>query len=145
MKKKTKIMWLMVIFWMILIFMLSNEPAAISDEKSKFVIYLFNLLGLNLNSYFGNMANFAVRKTGHVSEYLILFVLLYNALRGKLQVSKALIFSLIIQIFYATSDEIHQYFIPGRACRFTDILIDTSGGLLALIIIKIYTYKKNVK
>lgn len=145
MKKKTRIKWLMVILWMILIFILSNEPATISDEKSNFVIYIFKFLGINLNSYFGDMANFAVRKTGHVSEYFILFFLLYNALRDKFKISKALMFSLSIQVLYAASDEIHQHFIPGRACRFTDVLIDTCGGLFALLIIKIYTYKKNVK
>lgn len=145
MKKKTAVKWLLVFLWMILIFMFSNEPATVSDEKSRFVIYIFNLLGLKLNSFLGDMANFVVRKTAHVSEYLILYVLLYNALREKLKVSKALLFSLLLQIIYSASDEIHQYFVPGRACRLTDVLIDTCGGLLALIIIKIYTNKNNVK
>ena len=35
---------------------------------------------------------------------------------------------------YACSDEIHQYFVPGRACMFRDILLDTAGGTVGILI-----------
>lgn len=38
---------------------------------------------------------------------------------------------------YACSDEFHQYFIPGRAMAFKDVLIDTSGGITGYIIVTI--------
>ena len=50
--------------------------------------------------------------------------------------------SLIIGIIYASSDEIHQAFVPGRGPMLTDVLIDTSGVtvgiLLVIVIFKIY-------
>ena len=34
---------------------------------------------------------------------------------------------------YACSDELHQHFTPGRACMFTDVLIDTGGALTGML------------
>lgn len=56
--------------------------------------------------------------------------------------------SLIIGIIYASSDEIHQSFTPGRSPMITDVLIDTLGVCLGIsiiiFIIRIYRnfYKK---
>lgn len=43
--------------------------------------------------------------------------------------------SLIIGIFYATSDEIHQCFIPGRGPQITDVIIDSMGVLLGILLV----------
>lgn len=39
---------------------------------------------------------------------------------------------LLIGFLYAVSDEIHQYFVPGRAMQARDVLIDTVGVLLGI-------------
>ena len=39
-------------------------------------------------------------------------------------------------VAYSISDEIHQHFIPGRACRVTDILIDTTGIAVGQLIMR---------
>ena len=41
----------------------------------------------------------------------------------------------IIGFFYAVSDEIHQYFVPGRAMQARDVLIDTAGVFLGICIV----------
>jgi len=51
--------------------------------------------------------------------------------------NKSILISIIICIIYATSDEIHQLFVPGRSCQLLDILIDTIGSVIG-----IYLYKK---
>lgn len=38
-------------------------------------------------------------------------------------------------MMYATSDEIHQYFVPGRACMVEDVFIDTLGIVLGILLI----------
>lgn len=43
--------------------------------------------------------------------------------------SKPVYYTILICFLYAAGDEIHQYFVPGRACRMLDILIDTSGSV----------------
>lgn len=125
--------WILVIAWMIIIFMFSNQPANISDEKSRFVVHLFNAVGINLNSVFGSLANFVVRKISHFSEYFIFYLLLFNAFHEKFEIKKVLFLSLIIVFLYACSDEIHQLFIPGRTGRIRDVIIDTCGGLTSLL------------
>ncbi len=78
-----------------------------------------------------------IRKLAHFAEYLILSVLLYRALdvepRGSL---RAAVLALCLAGLYAGSDELHQWFVPGRGARVSDWLIDVSGaaagqGLLA--------------
>ena len=44
-------------------------------------------------------------------------------------------FSLIIGIIYASSDEIHQCFTPGRGPLLTDVIIDTMGVLLGILLV----------
>ena len=128
MKKNIKI--ILVVLWMALIFYFSSMPAAVSSQKSDFVIKLFELMGLDLNSMLGSMAEFVVRKAGHFTEYFILFLLWFNVLFEKFNLRKAIGYSLAAVFLYACTDEFHQLFVPGRAGRFTDVLIDFSGGCL---------------
>ncbi|MCH3965399.1 MAG: VanZ family protein [Clostridium sp.] len=136
------IKWLLVIIWIIVIFMFSNQPGNVSDEKSKFVVGLFNAIGVNLNNVFGNMANFAVRKASHFIEYLILYILIFNAVYKKHEIKRALLISLILVFVYACMDEVHQLFIPGRSSRIRDIIIDTTGGFAGLLLSFYHSYKK---
>jgi VanZ family protein len=133
--KKKYLKWLYVIAWMIIIFIFSSQPGDESDKNSKLVLYVFNALGLDLNTAFGNLANFIVRKAAHFTEYFILYLLIFNALRENLSFRKVLTLSIITVFFYSASDEFHQSFVPGRGPSFRDVLIDTSGGLFALIVV----------
>ena len=61
-----------------------------------------------------------------------------------------IIISLIIGIIYACSDEIHQSFVPERSPMITDVMIDTMGVMLGILLIMlgkaiIKKYKKNSK
>ena len=136
--KKKYINWVLVIAWMILIFMFSSQVGEVSKENNKVVIYIFNSLGLDLNNVFGALSDFIVRKAAHFTEYFILCVLLYRAINISKSISvKAFIQVILIVFLYACSDEFHQAFVPGRAPAFRDVLVDTSGGLTALLIIYI--------
>lgn len=144
-QKKNYFRWIVVIIWMAVIFLFSNDPAVISDEKSGNVIHVLNSLGIDLNSAFGNLANFIVRKAAHFTEYFILYLLIFNALRDEVSIKSCLWISLIVTFLYACSDELHQVFVPGREGRFRDVLIDTSGGAFAGILVMIYkNYKGKV-
>ncbi len=56
---------------------------------------------------------------------------------------KIIFLALILAVIYALSDEIHQLFVPGRVCSFFDLLIDSSGILLANIIYLFSFSRKN--
>jgi len=51
-----------------------------------------------------------------------------------------MIVTLIFCFLYAVSDEVHQIFVPGRAFAVGDIIIDTLGAALGIIVI----YFKNL-
>ena len=142
--KKKHIDWILVIGWMVLIFLFSSQPGEVSSGNNKFVIYLFNLLGLDLNSIFGTLSDFIVRKSAHFTEYFILYILLYRAIRAEKNESiKVFIYPILIVFLYACSDEFHQAFVPGRGPAFRDVMVDTCGGLIAFLIMYIcVTLKK---
>jgi len=79
-----------------------------------------------------------IRKAAHFTEYLILSVLLYRALRGGRRWSlQAAATAVVIAGLYSALDEFHQLFVPGRTAAASDCLIDVSGaaagqGLLAV-------------
>lgn len=140
--KKKLVKWLPVILWMIVIFIFSSENGIKSGENNKFVIDLLKHIGINLDKDLGGNANFIVRKFAHMTEYFILFLLVYRAINEKFSFIKTLIFSLIFVFLYASSDEYHQSFIPGRGPSVRDVMIDTSGGTIALLATVLATRKK---
>jgi len=88
-----------------------------------------------------------VRALAHFCEFAGLGFLMCNflfALKDKLKP----ILSIILSCAYAMSDEIHQYFVPGRACQLSDFAIDSAGIVLGVVVfflsIKIIKHKKNL-
>ncbi len=130
----------LLVSWMILIFYMSNQPANISNKQSDLIIKLFYYIGIDLNSSLGEITSFVIRKAAHFTEYFILYCLTINVLKFYFNIKKAAIYSLLIVLGYAISDEIHQYFIPGRDMAIRDVIIDFSGGILGFII-NIIIYK----
>lgn len=136
-KKEKIIRWILLIFWMSFIFMMSQQNGENSSEQSRLVILVFSSLGIDVNGYFGELSTFIVRKTAHFTEYFILFVLAYRTIKLYYKDKKSIILAIVFVFIYACSDEFHQSFVPGRGPSFRDVLIDTSGGVFAGICISI--------
>ena len=132
--KRMIINWILLIAWMLLIFLMSNQPAHISNQQRNSFINMLAFFGIDLNSKLGSLASFVVRKTAHFTEYFILYWLAFEVLKNYIEIKKARIYSLFVVLGYATTDEIHQYFIPGREMAIRDIVIDFSGGVLGFIV-----------
>ena len=141
--KRLVLGWIALLFWIGLIFYMSNQPGDVSSKQSGLVLKLFQMLGIDLNKELGELATFIVRKTAHFTEYFILYLLTVNVMKYYLDIKRAILYAVIFSIFYACTDEIHQYFIPGRAMAFKDVLIDSSGALVAMIIV-IINLKTNI-
>lgn len=85
-----------------------------------------------------------VRKLAHFSIYTVVGLLLMALCTTyKLKEMNRISISLIIGVIYASLDEIHQCFTPGRGPQVTDVIIDTMGVLLGILlvmlVIKLYT------
>ena len=141
MKGKTIIKLILVIAWMSVIFAFSHQPAEessdlsdrmivritekvrhkeLTDKEKEEVVEKFTVL---------------IRKTAHFIEYLILGILVYiTILDFDKYKAKAFTYAILICCFYACTDEIHQIFIPGRAGRVLDTIIDTLGSTVGVYI-----------
>ena len=91
-----------------------------------------------------------IRKLAHFTIYAILGLLLMSlAETFDFTNKKRIILSLLVGILYASLDEFHQSFIPGRTAAVTDVLIDTSGvitGILFIfLVLKIIQSKRKKK
>jgi len=81
-----------------------------------------------------------IRKASHFVEYAILAVLAARALRTSSREFLSrhwFAVSLAFVAVYALSDEFHQSFVSTRTASIYDCLIDTAGGLVALIIVRV--------
>jgi VanZ family protein len=74
--------------------------------------------------------DFVLRKLAHMTEYGLLFVLWLRALRGRAPWVAA-----AIAIAYAGTDELHQSFVTGRHGTPVDVLIDSTGVLIAALLL----------
>ena len=84
-----------------------------------------------------------VRKGAHMTEYAALAALaLLNCMAWNLprKYPFKLCASLAFSAIYATSDEIHQLFVPGRAGLFTDVLVDCGGALIGLGVVTVAVF-----
>jgi VanZ family protein len=77
-----------------------------------------------------------IRKCGHLTEYWILSLLILRGIRGgrrEMHLRWALL-TILVVAGYASLDEFHQSFVPGRTAAVGDVLIDTCGGAMGQII-----------
>lgn len=141
MTKKAYFAWFTVVTWMAIIFYLSHQPASESSELSvgisALIIKAIDLLPIPFHIDM-QFFHFFIRKSAHFFAYFILGVLLFNAFNvSNVQQLKGCLSSIGICIIYAISDEVHQLFIPGRSGQISDVLIDSSGATVGIIL---YSY-----
>ncbi len=130
---------------MCVIFYLSHQEASESSQLSNSLISkIFEFIGVLIPVK-------VIRKTAHACEFCLLAFLFSNSFTLS-EIKKWHIFSFVSTVLYACTDEIHQIFIPGRAGRFSDILIDAAGALigiavyfLIITIIRTVRRRKNVR
>lgn len=136
---------ILLILWMVLIFFFSHQPAIDSDKVSNGVIdKIIHTVEVISGHEFSNneletISNFLifpVRKLAHFTLYFILGILIYNTIcLYSINNKKILFGSILLCIIYACSDEIHQLFVLGRSGELRDVLIDTLGSSLGILIV----------
>ena len=81
---------------------------------------------------------------------MILALLAFNVLKLYYNIKQVVILTIVFVFLYACSDEIHQLFVLGREGAVRDVIIDTCGGIV-LVLIKLcvyymqkHQYRKNI-
>lgn len=128
----------------IIIFYFSNQIADNSGKQSGRVVEMVLKLIPSINhmqepdrtTVIETIITPIVRKMAHFSIYAMLGILTMNymnTIEGK-KMSKKAICALAFCVLYAITDEFHQYFIPGRSAEIRDVLIDSSGALMGILL-----------
>lgn len=131
--KKKIIYGILVICWMIVIFLFSNQDSTGSTNLTNGflgkILEFINLEDSELIEYLF----LPVRKLAHFVIYFILGILVINLFKEfNYSYKDLLTICIFICLIYSISDEIHQMYVPGRAGRVLDVCIDTCGSLLGI-------------
>lgn len=122
----------LLILWMIIIFVLSNDTGTASSNKSDGIASFISDIISFIDT---DTLIFIIRKLAHFTEYIILGILFLNVLKDYNNIDiKLVIITILFCFSYAISDEVHQLFIQSRSGKFTDVLIDTLGSSIGVII-----------
>lgn len=136
MEKRRVFAGVLALLWMCMIFAFSAQESEESGEVSgafsqQIVSAAGKIFHLKLDDEelrrIADAIETPVRKAAHMTEYAVLSILIYIWL-GKWK--PAIAFAAL----YAASDELHQLFVPGRAGRLGDVMIDSVGAALGVFI-----------
>jgi VanZ family protein len=124
-----KFFWYQVpaIFWLILIFVLSSIPNLTGPD-----------LKFKLQDKFYHFIFYAI--FGFLIGRAFFFQSRFQQLKNNF-----LIFGIVFGALYAMSDEVHQYFVPGRTMSPWDALADIAGVIFGLMIFNWWVKNKRLK
>ena len=131
MTKKQIVNWILLSTWMVVIFMLSNEVADSSSERSGVIVEVIS----RSVSWSQDILTFLTRKAAHIFIYFVLGILMFNVARDfRISNKRAVMLSVVFVMLYAITDEFHQSFVPGRSAELRDVLIDTVAGAMGTLV-----------
>lgn len=133
--------WLPPGLWMTLIFCASTDVGS-SKNTSRIIGPLLRWIFGTISDETVGTIQFCIRKTGHAVGYAILAILCWRAVanpvawvREAWQKRPAQI-AWGIATLYAVTDEIHQSFYPSRGASAADVLLDSIGAALGLLLVR---------
>ena len=140
---------IIVIVIMAFIFSQSALPADLSSQESGRVVDFLIRMFQGILPIDRETMVFIVRKGAHFAEYTILGGFLVPAVKEwmavdttPVPVAKERITAWLAGTMYAVTDEIHQFYVPGRSCELRDIGIDSCGVLAGVLVVSLLMRSK---
>ena len=135
--------WILYIVLCLIVFFIwdnSLQNGGSSDGGSLIFAEKLAPIAHNLG-FHGNIwaLNRIVRKLAHLTEFTILGGVLYAILRRYIEYG-TLFKTIGLGMAIAILDEFIQRFSPGRSSQFSDILIDTVGIFIGILVVKLVYY-----
>jgi hypothetical protein len=129
--------WLPLLIWLGVIFVGSTNLMS-AEHTSRLIVPILLWLRPGMSPKTIWIILVIMRKCAHVSEYAILALLLWRALRSgpTLRTKLPTLFSAVLLAcaVFAASDEFHQSFVKSRTPSVGDVLLDVMGALFGLLI-----------
>lgn len=125
---------------MAVIFSVSGDTKSF-DRSSRIIAPLARWIVPDLSDEAVGAIVFFVRKSAHLTEYALLAWLLWRGLRKPVRQDprpwnwRPAGFAVLFVALYAATDELHQQFVPNRHGSIWDVMLDTAGGVLGVLLI----------
>ena len=129
--------WLPLLIWLGVIFVGSTSVMS-AEHTSRYVVPFLLWLkpGMSPNAIWTILV--VARKCAHVTEYAVLALLLWRALRSVPTLGRKTFTAfgavLLCCALFAASDEFHQTFVKSRTPSIRDVFLDVGGAFLGLLI-----------
>jgi len=140
--------WLPVFIWLAVIFLASTDLMS-AEHTSRFIVPFLRWLKPDISPEALASIHFIVRKCAHLGEYAVLALLLLRAaiFMTNLKPSLAILYVSVwvACLFVAATDEFHQTFVASRGASARDIMIDSGGAILGLLIGAIFGMTRSIK
>ena len=137
--------WLPVLIWLGVIFLGSTDMLS-AEHTSRFLVPFLRWIDPQISFATLNAIQLGIRKLGHLTEYAILAMLLWRALRSgtrwQMKMSILFLVAALASAIFATSDEFHQSFVPSRTASPNDVMIDICGALIGLLSCLMFAVRK---
>lgn len=135
--------WLPALLWMVVIFSGSSDAKSY-QHSSRFLEPFLHWLLPDMAQALTQAIHFVMRKCAHMTEYGLLAWLCWRAIRQPQKdrpqpwnwSDAGLALGLVA--IYACSDELHQYFVPGRTGQASDVAVDMAGAIVGLALLWAY-------
>ena len=130
----------MPLVWMSVIFLGSSDSHSY-QHSSRLFEPLLHWLFPHMTQAHIEAIHHLFRKCGHLTEYAVLAILLWRAVRKPIRRDprpwswREAMIAVLIVFLYASTDEFHQMFVPGRTPLISDVFIDTSGAIAGMILL----------
>ena len=136
--------WLPLLIWLGVIFVGSTSVMSTEHTSRYIVPFLLRLRpGISPGAIW--IIHVVVRKCAHITEYTVLALLLWRALRSisSLRTKTSIVFGAVLLgcAVCAVSDEFHQTFVKSRTASVPDVLLDIAGALLGLLIAASFAWR----
>ena len=146
---------ILAVVWMCVIFGFSannaEESTVQSNAVTEMIIRIFNPDFDNLTDAekeeMIEMYDGRVRKLAHFCAYALLgFLLSISSCNVPFSIKVPYLWPFVVCFVFAMTDEYHQTFVDGRAGRFSDVIIDSSGAIcgIAFLFIIMSVIKKKI-
>ena len=140
--------WAPLLLWLCVIFLGSTDLMS-AEHTSRFVVPFLRWLKPDISPESLASIHFILRKCAHIGEYAILALLLLRAAFFITNLGRSITFLYVSVwgacLFVAVTDEFHQAFVASRGALATDVVIDSAGAILGLLIGAMFGTTRSVK
>jgi len=144
--------WIPAAIWASLILLASTDIFSAAHTRSILESF-FHWLFPSWSPYSVYKAHLAVRKCAHFFEYAVLATFVMRGFtgsqtqgpstrvrRGERPLRMTMLSVVVVCAIVATIDEVHQHFVPSRTGSPYDVLLDTAGSTVAMLLL---TWRKS--